>query len=238
MGLFKGNRYHGVLHDPRLHISDKPKEIRLTLLINYWRMRDVGENYTHVLPQENLYLRMFEDIHKSLLVDKSNDSDCSNYSVPFADDIDDDRMFNYPPREVQYTEVPVKHDITNYLEYFQNQTLAPDLFEGILAAQQSQMRSNLDLVSSNVISEGMTWKWTTPVSLLSFPRNSSLTAYCNDLIRNHNMSLARFMAHSRDEATGQIKVLRLGTVESQTEWRKQWPYLPEDHEKQVREMFI
>lgn len=233
-------------HDPRIeefpeqttdtnHASPPaPPEMRLTLLINYWRLRDVGENFTHILPQERAFLRRFEEIqhdqsyrHEETL-DREDASDYEAGSTlpahSFANEDSDPALFLFPPHEVGFQEVSVEADILDYLEHFQSQRLAPDLFRSILLEHQSQNQS-------------ATTSLRTPVTLLSFPRNSTYSAYCRDLIRTQNMTLARYTTYTRDPASGKARVSQLGTLQSHAEWRGGWPHQPEDHEQQVRDMF-
>lgn len=196
--------------------------MRLTLLINYWRMRDVGENFTHILPQEGAFLRRFEDLQQT----DPADSDPDSASDPDAP------LFEAPPREEGVQEVAVQTDILDYLEAFQSQRLAPPLFRDIVqaAAQQAEAREKKQKQKQMQARRA-------PLALLSFPRNSSYSVYCRELIHEQNMTLARFTTFHRDEDSGQARVPQLGSLESHTAWRARWPHQPEDHEQQVRDMF-
>jgi hypothetical protein len=188
-------------------------------------MRDVGENFTHILPQEKAYLRLFEE-HRAY----SETASVGDVLKAEADD----HLFRAPPREVQFQTIPVEQDILSYLEYFKNQTLAPDLFKDITVAHSSKMKEEVGKAGTSMD----TTLGKAPVAILSFPKNSSHTAYCNDLIKNQNMTLIRFTQYKRDPATGMAVVTQLGTIESHTAWRAKWPHMPEDHEQQVRDMFV
>ena len=247
MGIFRGNRYHGVMvgvtcydnlplltfyfilqHDPRVQDNDGTAKLRLTLLVNYWRIRDVGENYTHILPHENIFLHSFEEAHDT----QANALNEEIGDQHMNEDDDYQYIFRAPPREVPYTEVPVERDIMDYLEYFKNQTVAPDLYERITAAHKMKSQASDESIGKASVDD-----WKTPISLLSFPRNSRYSEYCNELIHNHNMSLSRFVEYTRDEESGQPIVPQQGTIESITRWRKRWPHMPEDHEQQIRDLF-
>eukprot|EP00603_Paraphysomonas_imperforata_P000272 CAMPEP_0114423868 /NCGR_PEP_ID=MMETSP0103-20121206/6383_1 /TAXON_ID=37642 ORGANISM="Paraphysomonas imperforata, Strain PA2" /NCGR_SAMPLE_ID=MMETSP0103 /ASSEMBLY_ACC=CAM_ASM_000201 /LENGTH=1059 /DNA_ID=CAMNT_0001592569 /DNA_START=115 /DNA_END=3294 /DNA_ORIENTATION=+ len=234
MGLFKGNRYHGVLYDPRVVDNNAPPpEKRLTLLINYWRMRDVGENFTHILPQEDTFLRLFDEYKAIPVSERSEGVEPCVGGGPGAEMEVDDHLFNTPPKEVQFQTVPVENDILDYLEFFKEQTLAPDLFEGIAAAHSSKLQEEIESThGGHDATHGKA-----PVAILSFPKNSSHSTYCKGLIRDQNMTLIRFTEYGRDPQTGMAIVHQLGTIESHEAWRASWPHMPEDHEQQVRDMF-
>jgi hypothetical protein len=193
--------------------------MRLTLLINYWRAKDVGENFTHILPQEGAFLRRLDEVQAEERKEEGVEEEGG-----------DGELFLAPPRVVDPGRVQVPRDILEYLEPFQAQTLAPDLM-ALVSASQTQGETQTQTQTQ----EGGGGR--TPVALLSFPQNSSHSAYCRSLIEEQQMALGRFTMFSRDEATGEARVPQLGTLQSQQQWREGWPHLPEDHEQDVWDMF-
>jgi len=241
MSLFKGNRFHGVLR------SDESSDKRVTLLVNYWRNKTAGESFTHVMPQEEIFMRRGSEISAS------EDRRCSRGTTTLSvsgiglSSEGADHSYEGDNSNCAITDIPVAftpshayvdRDFADDMHSWQQQTL-PEFYSSLLADGSSDIepRRCSDVALSSLLRGSVGSNYSdemcqimeevhnngrVPPAVIFHLNRNIMKEMCDRDLKN--LSLHHWTMWTKDDNTvAGYNVVTSNTVDNLMAWRESMP---------------